>query len=108
MNAWESGVAGAWGAVLAVLGMALVTYACRASGVVLMSRIRITPRVERALRALPGSIVVATVLPLGLDGGLAAMLGLGVTVLAMSLARIELVAIVAGLAAVALLRWAGL
>lgn len=107
MSAWSSLLAGPWGAGLAVLGMALVTYACRASGVLLMSRVRITPRLERALRALPGSIVVATILPLGLDGGLAAMLGLGVTVLAMSLARIELVAIVAGLAAVALLRAAG-
>ncbi len=108
MSAWSSLLAGPWGAGFAVVGMALVTYACRASGVVLMSRVRITSRVERALRALPGSIVVATVLPLGLDGGPAAMLGLGVTVLAMSLARIELAAIVAGLAAVALLRWAGL
>ena len=108
MNTWFSGIGGTWGAGLAVLGMALVTYACRASGVVLMSRIRITPRVERALRALPGSIVVATILPLGLDGGPAAMLALGITVLAMSLARIELVAIVTGLAAVALLRSAGL
>ena len=49
--------------------MAVATYLCRASGVVLMSRVTITPRVERALRALPGSIVTATILPLALDGG---------------------------------------
>ncbi len=97
-------LASPWGAALAILGMMLVTYLCRASGVVLMSRVRITPRVERALRALPGSIVVATILPLAVDGGAPAMLGLAATVLAMSLARVELVAIAAGLACVALLR----
>jgi uncharacterized membrane protein len=88
--------------------MMLVTYLCRASGVVLMSRVRITPRVERALRALPGSIVVATILPLAVDGGAPALLGLGATVLVMSLAGIELVAIGAGLACVALLRALGI
>ena len=97
-----------WGAALAILGMMLVTYLCRASGVVLMSRVRITPRVERALRALPGSIVVATILPLAVDGGAPALLGLGATVLVMSLAGIELVAIAAGLACVALLRALGI
>ena len=49
--------------------MVLATYLCRIGGVVLMSRVRITPRVERGLRALPGSIIVATILPLVLDGG---------------------------------------
>jgi uncharacterized membrane protein len=97
-------LAGPWGAALAIFAMMLVTYLCRASGVVLMSRIRITPRVERALRALPGSIVVATILPLAVEGGAPAMLGLAATVLAMSLVRVELVAIVAGLACVAFLR----
>ena len=107
MSAWSSVLAGPWGAGLAVLGMALVTYACRASGVLLMSRVRITPRVDRALRALPGSIVVATILPLAVDGGASAVLGVVATVLAMSLVRIELVAIAAGLACVALLRALG-
>ena len=101
-------LAGPWGAGLAILAMAVATYACRVSGVALMSRLRITPRVERGLRALPGSIVVATILPLGLDGGPAAVLALAATVLAMSLARVELVAIAAGLATVAALRAAGL
>ena len=41
-----------------------------------MSRVRITPRVERALRALPGSIIVATVLPIAVQSGSAAVLGL--------------------------------
>jgi uncharacterized membrane protein len=69
-----------------------------------MSRVTITPRVERALRALPGSIVVATILPLALDGGMPAILGLGAAIVAMALVRFELVALLAGLATIALLR----
>jgi len=96
-----------WGAALAIFGMTLVTYLCRAGGVAMMSRVRITPPIERALRALPGSIVVAAVLPLAADGGPAAMAGLAVTVIAMGLTRIELIAIGGGLGTVALLRAAG-
>jgi uncharacterized membrane protein len=87
--------------------MAAITYLCRAAGVVLMSRVRITPPIERALQALPGSIVVATILPLATDGGPAAIAALAVTVVAMGLTRIELVAIAGGLGTVALLRAAG-
>ena len=67
---------GSWGPYLAILGMALATYLCRISGVVLMSFIPLTPRVRRGLAALPGSIVVATVLPLVERLGLAAGLAL--------------------------------
>ena len=49
--------------------MALVTFLCRIAGVVLMSRVRITPRIERGLRALPGSIILATILPVVMDNG---------------------------------------
>jgi uncharacterized membrane protein len=94
-------LAGPWGAALAIVGMTAATFLCRASGFVLMSRVRLTPRIERALRALPGSIVVATIVPIAAHGGTSALLGLGITVLAMSLVRLELVAIVAGLATVA-------
>jgi uncharacterized membrane protein len=88
--------------------MTVATYLCRASGVVLMSRVRITPRVERALRALPGSIVVATILPIAFDGGWPAILGLGATVVVMGATRIELLAIAVGLGTVTLLRALGL
>lgn len=105
MSGWLSGP---WGAYIAILAMTLATYICRAAGVVLMSRIPITPRVERGLRALPGSIVVATVLPLAVQGGLTASLGLAAALLVMSLSRSELAALVAGLAVVSLMRAAGL
>ncbi|HEV2557985.1 MAG TPA: AzlD domain-containing protein [Microvirga sp.] len=103
MSAWAAAAP-----AIAILAMATATYLCRASGVVLMSRIAITPRIERALRALPGSIVAATVLPLALDGGPPALLGIAAAVVVMRLTRFELAALVAGLAAVALLRAAGL
>jgi uncharacterized membrane protein len=108
MSAISAMTFGPWSAALAILGMAVVTYLCRAAGVVLMSRISFTPGVERALRALPGSIVVATILPLAVDGGAVAVAGLAIAIVAMSLTGIELVAITGGLCVVALLRAAGL
>ena len=101
-------VSGPAGPYLAIAAMMLATVFCRASGVVLMSRIRITPRVTRALRALPGSIVVATVLPIALHSGPPAMLGLAAGLTTMSLVRHELVALIVGLAAVSLARATGL
>lgn len=100
-----AGPAGPW---IAILALALVTYLCRASGVVLMSRVRLTPRVERGLRALPGSIVVATALPTGLSAGLPGLLGLVTAAGVMALTRFELAAVLAGLGVVALGRLAGL
>ncbi|MFH6785262.1 MULTISPECIES: AzlD family protein [Methylobacterium] len=97
--------AGPW---IAILALALVTYLCRASGVVLMSRVRLTPRVERGLRALPGSIVVATALPTGLSAGLPGLLGLATAAGVMALTRFELAAVLAGLGVVAAGRALGL
>ncbi|KMO30444.1 branched-chain amino acid ABC transporter [Methylobacterium aquaticum] len=93
---------------MAILALALVTYLCRASGVVLMSRVRLTPRVERGLRALPGSIVVATALPTGLSAGLPGLLGLVTAAGVMALTRFELAAVLAGMGVVALGRALGL
>lgn len=101
-------LAGPAGSAVAILALALVTYLCRASGVVLMSRVRLTPRVERALRALPGSIVVATALPTGLSAGLPVLAGLAAAAAVMALTRFELAAVAAGLATVALGRALGL
>jgi uncharacterized membrane protein len=54
-------IAGAWGATVAIFAMTVATYLCRASGVVLMSRVRITPRVERALAAAGTAALTALV-----------------------------------------------
>jgi uncharacterized membrane protein len=105
IDAALAGPAGPW---IAILALALVTYLCRASGVVLMSRVRLTPRVERGLRALPGSIVVATALPTGLTAGLPGFLGLATAAAVMALTRFELAAVLAGLGVVAAGRALGL
>lgn len=105
IDALLAGPAGPW---IAILALALVTYICRASGVVLMSRVRLTPRVERGLRALPGSIVVATAIPTGLSAGLPGLLGLVTAAGVMALTRFELAAVLAGMGVVAVGRLVGL
>ena len=99
---------GAWGAAFAIAAMALATYLCRISGVVLMGFIPLTPRVRRGLAALPGSIVVATVLPLIERLGLAAALALAAAIASMVLRRSELLALCVGMAVVAAARAFGL
>lgn len=84
--------------------MALATYACRLLGYALMSRVRLTPAIERALGALPGSIVVATVVPIAWRSGPDAILGLAAGILVMWRGRNELVALVVGLGTVATAR----
>jgi uncharacterized membrane protein len=95
-----------WSAVAIGL-MALATYLCRMGGIALMSRVSVTPRIERALRALPGCIVAATVLPIAMASGLAAGVSLAAAVAVMALVRHELAALAAGLATAALVRAAG-
>jgi uncharacterized membrane protein len=99
---------GAWGPYLAILAMALATYLCRISGVVLMGFVPLTPRVRRGLAALPGSIVFATVLPLIERLGLAAGLALVAAICSMVMRRSELLALLVGMATVSLARAFGL
>lgn len=93
-----------YGSALAIAAMALATYLCRVSGVVLMSRLRMTPRIQRGLAALPGSIVVATVLPIAIRSGPDAILGVLAGIVTMRLVRHELAALVAGIAVAAAVR----
>jgi uncharacterized membrane protein len=104
MNEFGSVVAGPWGSVLAIAGMTLVTFLCRIAGVVVMSRVRITPRIERGLRALPGSIILATILPVVIDNGWPAMVALAAAIMAMAFTRIDIVGLVAGLGTLAVIR----
>ncbi|MFN3671850.1 MAG: AzlD family protein [Bosea sp. (in: a-proteobacteria)] len=98
---------GAWGPYLAILAMALATYACRISGVVLMGFVPLTPRVRRGLAALPGSIVFATVIPLIERLGLAAALALLAAIGSMVLRRSELLALIVGMSVVSAARALG-
>ncbi len=97
-----------YGTLIALVAMAGVTYLCRASGVIFMNRIAIGPRLARALRALPGSIVIATILPIAAQAGSPAFLGIAAAIGAMIATRMEVAAIAAGLVAIALARALGL
>ncbi len=107
MNGFGSFIASPWGSVLAIAAMTLVTFLCRIAGVAVMSRVRITPRIERGLRALPGSIILATILPVVIDNGWPAMIALAAAVIAMAVTRIDIVGLVAGLGTLAVIRALG-
>jgi len=94
--------------MLAVLGMAAFTYALRAGGYWVMGRLPITPRVRRGLEALPGAIIVSTILPIVLKGGIAVALCLVVAAAAQIQLKKEYVAVFCAAAVAAGLRYAGL
>lgn len=89
---------------LAVLGMTVVTYGLRAGGYWVMGRVPLTMRVRRALEALPGAIVVSTITPIALQGGVPVVLCLCVAAGAMLLFRKDAAAVGCAVIAVALLR----
>ena len=107
MTAIEAFFAGPAGPYVAIVAMALGAYGCRIGGIALMSRVKVTARVERGLRALPGSIMMATVAPIAVQSGFAAVLGLAAALVATALTRFELAGVVAGLATVAAARAMG-
>jgi uncharacterized membrane protein len=86
--------------LLAIIGMALVTYACRAGGYALLRAFRPPPFVEAMLRHLPGALFMAYATPPVLAGGPPAWIG-AAAVVAVQLATRNLgVSIVAGVAVV--------
>jgi uncharacterized membrane protein len=95
-------------AATAILAMAGVTYLMRVSGYWIIGRFQMTPRVRRMLEALPGCIVMATIVPIALSQGPAAMLAIVGAALVMAISRSDFVAVLAGVAAAALARAAGL
>jgi uncharacterized membrane protein len=107
VSGWLSGLMTP-GVGMAIAAMALGTYLCRVSGYFLMNWIPLTPALRRALAALPGSIVAATVVPIIERAGLAAGIALIVALGVMMIRRSEILALAAGLAAVMAARAAGL
>ncbi|MFI5446512.1 AzlD family protein [Polaromonas sp. UC242_47] len=91
--------------LLALVGMALASFACRISGFLLMAYVPITPRVEAALKAIPLAVMVGIVTPAATSGKLPEALALLAVGLVMKLVRNDLAAAVAGAATVGLVRW---
>ncbi|WP_417685636.1 AzlD family protein [Roseibium sp.] len=90
--------------VAAVLSMTLVTYTMRAGGYWVMGRVPLTPRVRRALESLPGAIIVSTILPIALEGGLPVAVCLVVSGAVMALVRKDIVAVFCAVVAAAAIR----
>jgi len=91
-------------ALLAILLMALATYATRAGGLWLASRLTLSGRVEAWLDHIPGAILVSIVAPTVLASGPAeALAGLAVVLVALRTGSLP-VAMVTGVCAVLVLR----
>ncbi len=91
-------------ALLTIALMALATYATRAGGLWLASRLALSERMEAWLGYIPGAILVSLVAPTVLTGGLAETLA-AVAVILVALRTGSLpVAMVAGVGAVLVLR----
>lgn len=91
--------------LLALAGMAIASYACRIGGHLLMGYVRITPRVEAALKAIPLAVMIGIVTPAATAGKLPELAGLAAVAVAMKLTGKDVVAVLAGVAAVGLCRW---
>jgi uncharacterized membrane protein len=96
------------GVLAAIVAMAIATYAMRAGGFWLMQHVPLTARLRRMLEALPGSVVVATVLPIAVREGPVVALAIGAAGAVMLLWRNDLLAVVTGMAVAAAARAAGL
>ena len=73
-----------------------------------MAHVPLTARVRRMLEALPGSLVVAIVLPIAVKSGLTAFLGIAAAAAMMTLRHNGFLAVVTGLIVAALARNMGL
>ncbi|WP_439598876.1 AzlD family protein [Falsiroseomonas sp.] len=100
--------------LLAILGMALVTYASRAGGYAVLRAVRPPPFVQALLRHLPGCLFVAYVTPPLLASGPAAWVGAAVVVAVQLASRNMAAAILLGVgvtwglhAGLAALGWGG-
>ena len=83
---------------LVLLGMGLVTYLSRASGLWIMAFVPLSRRVERALKALSGSVLVALVVPAALAGDLGLQLGVVAAIALVALGGPTTAAMVLGVA----------
>lgn len=91
-----------------IVAMAVAAAACRYAGFAFMRFIPLTPRVRAGLAAMPLAVMLAIILPPALRGGWPEAVGVAATLAAVTLRGNELVAVVAGMSAVALTRAMGL
>ncbi len=96
---------GGYGALIIVIVMTLVTLATRWGGVFVMSFVPISYRVQQFISAMSGSVLVALLAPLALNGDNGARLALLATGLTMLMVKKPLLAITLGLVTAAVYRY---
>jgi uncharacterized membrane protein len=96
-----------FGVLAAIAAMAVATYAMRAGGFWMMQHVPPSPRLRKMLNALPGSVIVATVLPIVVRDGVTAMLAIGAAMAVMLTTRRDILAVATGMAVAAAMRAAG-
>ncbi len=92
------------GTLYIILIMAVVTLITRWGGVFVMSFVPISFRVQQFINAMSGSVLVAVLTPLAVNGDNGARLALLATALVMLVLRKPLPAIAAGIVVAALFR----
>ena len=94
-------------ALVAILGMAIVTYIARAGGLWLSSRIALTKRMEAGLGNVPGAVLIAIVAPAVWSGGIAEKVAALTTAAVAVRTRNLLLSMVIGVAVVLVIRHVG-
>jgi len=93
-------------ALIAILGMAAVTFAIRAGGLLLANRLPSTGFVASWMKHVPGAVLAALVAPAILGGGTAEAIAAAVTALIYIVSRNLFAAMLGGVLAVYLARLA--
>jgi branched-subunit amino acid transport protein len=93
-------------ALIAILGMAAVTFAIRAGGLLLANRLPTTGFVASWMKHVPGAVLAALVAPAILSGGAAEAVAAAVTALIYIVSRNLFAAMLGGVLAVYLARLA--
>lgn len=93
-------------ALIAILGMAAVTFAIRAGGLLLANRLPTTGFVTSWMKHVPGAVLAALVAPAILAGGAAEAIAAAVTALVYLVSRNLFAAMLSGVLAVYLARLA--
>jgi uncharacterized membrane protein len=89
---------------LAIIGMALATYATRVSGLYLMRGVTVKGRLKTALDAMPPAILMAVIAPTILTTGIAETIAAAITATAAFMRLPFIVTILIGVISVVLLR----
>lgn len=90
--------------VVTVLGMAIVTYATKVSGLWILEYVELSDRARDGLDALPGGIVVAILVPRLARGGLPEWVAAVLVLVAARRTDSVLIALCVGIATVLILR----